>query len=135
MTAMRTISLVRNTLSLPRQPVVGQFRKAENRVIGGTRWRRGAHGAPELGRTRARIASRFLIRSRYGAARLLEGRRLELNFGHVPRAAAACRAVREEPLHDAVLQRVKRHDRQTSAGLEHSLGGKQRPRQFAELVI
>ena len=44
-------------------------------------------------------------------------------------------AVGKEALDDAVLERMERHDGQTPARLEHTLGGKQRPRQFAEFVI
>ena len=55
---------------------------------------------------------------------------------HMARAARrAAGASGEELLHDAVFERMERHDHEASAGLQHALGRMQRAHQFAELVV
>ena len=53
--------------------------------------------------------------------------------------ARACRraagAGGEELLHDAVFERMERHDDETPAGLQDALGRMQRAHEFAELVV
>ncbi len=45
------------------------------------------------------------------------------------------RALGEELLDDAVLERMEGHDHEPAAGLQHAFGRMQRPDQFAEFVI
>ena len=53
----------------------------------------------------------------------------------MPRPGRCTRARRDEPLDDAILERVEGDDGETSPGLQRALGGKQRAGQFAELVV
>jgi hypothetical protein len=50
-------------------------------------------------------------------------------------AGGAAGADGEELLHDPVLERMKRHDREPPAGAQHALGGVERAHELAELVV
>ena len=60
---------------------------------------------------------------------------LRLRLGQEARAGRIAGAVGDETLDDAVLERMERHHGKPAAGLQHALGGKQRLRQLAELVV
>ena len=86
LTAMRTMSLERNTelLPLPRPRQAGKLGKTEKRDIAAARWRRGAQGGPQPGGAGTRIGGEFRLARRHVAPELAEGRLDRMRLRQVP---------------------------------------------------
>ena len=100
------------------------------------RRRRGALGGAQFCRTRARIGGylRF-VRGNGTLGQDLKTRRGLRQFGQMPRTSAGFAARVEEILDDAVFQRMKRHNDQPAAGLQHALGRRKRQMQLVEFRV
>src|SRR5437899_4986291 len=104
MTAIRTMSLVRNTcLPLPRPLDGGKLWKAENRKVAGACRHFGADRRAQPGRARARIGGDLSLSRRDPAAGFAEGRQPGRCVWHMTRSAGRLGAIGDEALDDAVF--------------------------------
>src|SRR4051794_6340958 len=105
MTAIRTMSLVRNTcLPLPRPVDAGKLWKAENRKIVAPRRSLGADRGTQPGRAGAWVGRNLGVACGHPATSLAECRGARLRLRHVARAGHGVGAVGDEALDDSVFQ-------------------------------
>src|SRR5689334_13892956 len=135
MTPMSTMSKVLSILGSELSET-GEIGQVENREIGSFGGSLRPQAGTQLGRTRARIGLglRF-ARTHHLLSDRLEGRSALMNDRQMARTRGTARPVREELLDDAILQRMEGDDDKPAAGLQRAFGGKQRLRQFAQLIV
>src|SRR5688572_26994466 len=114
MTAMRTMSLVRNTGYSPLSGRwnVGKLRQSEDGKVYGARRSLSADRGSELCRPRPRIGIDLGLAGRQCAAEFLEGWRPHLRLRQMAGNRRIAGAVSDEALDDAILERMEGHHRE-----------------------